>query len=96
MSKLRCEKCEWYDREEEYCSYIQCTGLPGDCEEPLPCEKEYKERRRKSTRECQRRRREKAKQNGVCSICCKNPARPGKKTCDICLARAMNAKKKPR
>ena len=98
--EIKCENCVWYDHDGEYCQYIQCTGLPDDCTAPLPCEKNYKKykrkfARRKSARECQQKRREKARQTGLCSICCKNPARPGKKTCDICLARAMNAKKKP-
>lgn len=34
---MDCERCEHYDQEEHYCTYIICA--PGYCEELLPCEK---------------------------------------------------------
>lgn len=39
-------------------------------------------------RESQRKRRKLAKRNGMCSICCSEPARPGRKTCQYCTDRA--------
>lgn len=49
---------------------------------------EKKERRLKQIRECQRRRRANAKENGKCSVCAKNPVMPGYKTCKACNDRA--------
>ena len=49
---------------------------------------EKKERRLKQIRECQRRRRANAKENGKCGVCAKNPVMPGYKTCKACNNRA--------
>ena len=48
---------------------------------------DYDEYRRKLCRESQRKRRAKAKENGMCGICCKNPALEGYSTCQKCYAR---------
>ena len=45
---------------------------------------EYKEHRRKSARECQRKRRIRAKEQGLCSICCNEIPETGYKTCKKC------------
>ena len=45
---------------------------------------EYKAYRRAMQRECQRKRRALAKEQGLCSICCKNPPEPGHMTCKPC------------
>ena len=57
---------------------------------------EYREKRRKASRECNRYRREIAKQSGLCAICCRNKPKPGRATCEECLARikASNARRK--
>jgi len=39
------------------------------------------------SRDCQRRRREKAKATGLCIICCKALARPGMASCQVCSDR---------
>lgn len=36
---IDCEKCEYYDREDERCAAFVCDGI--DCP-PLPCEEEKK------------------------------------------------------
>lgn len=48
---------------------------------------DYGEYRRKMCRESQRKRRAKARLNGMCSICCKYPAIEGYKTCQDCYSR---------
>lgn len=48
---------------------------------------EYIEYRRKMARESQRKRRIRAKEQGLCSICVKNPATEGYATCEQCYAR---------
>lgn len=50
--------------------------------------------RRKIVRESQKRRRDYARQQGMCSICCKRPAEANHKTCPVCIARAKAYKKK--
>ena len=45
---------------------------------------EYKEYRRAMSRDCQRKRRAKAKEQGLCSICCNNHPEAGHKTCKAC------------
>lgn len=57
---------------------------------------EYRERRRKSSRECNKFRRELAKSAGLCGICCRNRPRAGRVTCDECIARikAANLRRK--
>ena len=50
---------------------------------------DYEEYRRTLSRESQRRRREFAQANGLCIICCRNPARPNLKTCADCSQRAQ-------
>ena len=50
---------------------------------------DYEEYRRNLSRQAPKKRRENAKKAGMCSICCKNPARPNKSTCDECSMRAM-------
>ena len=49
----------------------------------------YDEYRREIVNKSQRKRREMARKNGMCSICCSRPAREGKKTCGECSARAI-------
>lgn len=53
---------------------------------------EYLEYRRKICRESQRRRRIVAKANGICIICCKRPAREGRKTCAECSGHYCDVK----
>lgn len=48
---------------------------------------DYAEYRRKVVRECQKRRRAKAKAQGMCSICCKRPVVIGYQTCSDCYLR---------
>ena len=48
----------------------------------------YEEYRREIVNKSQRKRRENARKNGLCCICCLHPARVGKKTCGECSARA--------
>ena len=50
---------------------------------------DYAEYRRKLVRECQRRRRERAREEGMCSICAAYPAEYGRKTCQKCFMRAV-------
>ncbi len=45
---------------------------------------EYREYRRKICRESQRKRRIKAREDGICIICCKRPVRDGRSTCTEC------------
>ena len=45
---------------------------------------EYKEKRRKAARECQRRRRAAAREQGLCTICCNELPETGHKTCKKC------------
>ena len=45
---------------------------------------DYAEYRKKLVRESQRRRRARAKENGMCPMCCVRPARKGKTTCEEC------------
>jgi len=40
---------------------------------------------REYNREYARRRREKSRENGICTYCCKRPASPGMKMCGRCL-----------
>jgi hypothetical protein len=49
------------------------------------------EYRKAICRKSQIKRREIARANGICSICCKLPARAGKKTCQECTDRAIRA-----
>ena len=35
---IQCESCEYYDSDENYCTYFICN--PFDCDESLPCEQE--------------------------------------------------------
>lgn len=49
----------------------------------------YEEYRKKITRECQKRRREKAKAQGKCIICCREQADQGKTTCKSCRNRVI-------
>ena len=49
---------------------------------------DYDEYRKNLVNSCQRVRRERAKANGLCSICCIRPARKNKKTCQVCSDRA--------
>ena len=44
--------------------------------------------RRTMCRISQRNRRKAAKQHGICTMCCKNMARPGRKTCQECSDRS--------
>lgn len=82
----KCKTCQYFNKTENICNaFPQCTGL--DYSEKLPCEIEHIERRRKSFRECQKRRREWASAAGFCTICVKNPARDGMKTCAECSNR---------
>lgn len=48
---------------------------------------DYKEYRKKIVRECQKRRRERAKAQGKCIICCKEQADQGTTTCRNCRER---------
>ncbi len=48
----------------------------------------YRAYRNALCRKAQRKRRELARKNGLCSICCKNPARPERLTCQTCTDRA--------
>ena len=50
--------------------------------------------RRKQIRDCQRKRREYAKTAGLCTICCKVPADPGRVTCKNCRKIVYEARKK--
>ena len=59
-------------------------------------EEEYLEHRRKIIRESQRRRREKARKEGICTVCVKRPARKGKITCEICGKIALEAARRKR
>lgn len=33
---MKCEDCEYYEKEGDYCGALICT--PFSCDEPLPCE----------------------------------------------------------
>lgn len=50
-------------------------------------QEEYKEKRRKIVRESQRRRRERAREQGLCPICMKNLPEIGYGTCRECRIR---------
>lgn len=47
-------------------------------------DEEYREKRRKICRESQKRRRDAARKQCICIICCQRPMRPGRKTCTVC------------
>lgn len=57
---------------------------------------DFMEYRRTISRIAQRKRREAAKEKGLCSICAKKPARQGKKTCTECSNRANEWHKRKR
>ena len=38
MENVNCEKCKYYDSEDNVCTWMYCDG--SDCYEELPCEKE--------------------------------------------------------
>ena len=40
MEEIKCEDCEYFDKENQNCSYISCDGL--DCDD-APCEFPYLE-----------------------------------------------------
>ena len=52
------------------------------------------ETRRAQIRNCQKKRRIKARQEGLCTICCKVKVVPGRVTCDKCMKYIMDARKK--
>lgn len=37
MDDDQCEKCPYYDKEEDRCAACECWPVM-DCDEPLPCE----------------------------------------------------------
>lgn len=47
-------------------------------------DEEYRAQRREASKLCQRKRRMAAKEQGLCSICCKNPPEQGHMTCKPC------------
>lgn len=52
---------------------------------------DYKEYRRGVMRNCQRRRREQAREKGLCIICCKRETRAGMVTCGFCNDRVKRS-----
>lgn len=54
---------------------------------------DYAEYRREAMRRCQKARRERARAAGLCSICCRNPARDNMLTCYECSERAAKHNK---
>lgn len=52
------------------------------------------ENKRKSSRECQRRRRAYAREHGWCIMCCARKARPGYTTCEVCGKRKQKSRRK--
>ena len=36
IEEIDCANCQYYNKEDDYCSWIACDGL--DCDEQLPCE----------------------------------------------------------
>ncbi len=55
---------------------------------------DYAEYRRKIVRESQRKRREQAKEQGLCQICAKNLPRIGYTTCEQCYIRVLKWQEK--
>ena len=52
------------------------------------------EKNRKKAREAQRRRRERAKEQGLCVMCVLNMPEPGMKTCKACRDRVIQWQKR--
>ena len=50
---------------------------------------DYKEYRRKSARECQKKRRTMAREQGLCLMCCKRKPMVGYSCCDKCYGRVL-------
>lgn len=50
---------------------------------------DYKEYRRAVVRKAQHKRRAKAREQGLCGICAKNPAVKGRSTCEQCYSRVL-------
>lgn len=50
---------------------------------------DYKEYRRAVVQKAQHKRRAKAREQGLCGICAKNPAMEGKAECEECYARVL-------
>lgn len=52
------------------------------------------ETRRKQIRDSQKKRRIRARKEGLCTICCNNKAAAGRVTCDRCRQVIVNVRKK--
>jgi hypothetical protein len=59
-------------------------------------DEEYMEHRRATIRKSQQKRRMKAKESGMCGVCCKRPVKDGYKTCEMCIMRAIDWNKRNR
>ena len=55
---------------------------------------DYGEYRRKMIRESQKKRRMRAKESGLCGVCCKRPVKEGYKTCEMCILRTIDYNKR--
>lgn len=51
---------------------------------------DYEEYCREKVRRSQKKRRDRARENGFCTICCLRPARAGRVTCEECSTRIGN------